>query len=276
MAGPLHVAVYQYEARDEGPDARLARLEAAAAGAAARGARLLVAPEVFLSGYAVDDATLAARAESADGPAAARAGAIAAAHGIALVYGYPERADGAIYNAARCIGPDGTALANHRKITLSGAGERARYRRGGGPLTLFTVDGHTVAVLICYDAEFPELVRAAALAGATLVLVPTALVERHPFVARHMMPTRAFENGLYLAYANYAGRERGCVYLGESCIAGPDGAAIARAGGGEELLEGTADPGALRSARDTLPYLDDLGTLPPASPGGAGGACGPG
>ncbi|MDZ7747930.1 MAG: nitrilase-related carbon-nitrogen hydrolase [Halofilum sp. (in: g-proteobacteria)] len=261
MAEPLPIAVYQYAARDEGPQERLGRLEAAAARAAAGGARLLVAPELFLSGYAIGDADLRARAEPADGPASARAGAIARAHGIALVYGYPESAGARTCNAARCIAPDGTPVANHRKVLRAGPGERARYAGGDG-LTLFGLDGHTIAVLICYDVEMPEAVRAAALAGATLVAAPTALVDDHPFVARHMIPTRAFENGIYVAYANFAGEENGTRYLGESCIAGPDHRVPARAGAGEELLLATVDPTAIATARTTLPYLDDLVASP--------------
>lgn len=260
MAEPLPIAVYQPTARDEAPDDRLARLDDAAARAAAGGARLLVAPELFLSGYAIGDAALKARAEPANGPAAERAATTARAHGIALVYGYPEAAE-AVYNAARCIDPAGHPVANHRKVLRTGPGERARYAAGTG-ITLFELDGHGIAVLICYDAEMPEIVRAAALAGASLVAVPTALVERHPFVARYMIPTRAFENGLYVAYANHAGQEDGTRYLGESCVVAPDGAVPARAGAGEELLLATVDPAAIAAARKDLPYLDDLAASP--------------
>ncbi len=79
-----------------------AALDAAARDAAARGARLLVTPELSLTGYALEDP--AEVAEPAGGPAAAAVSRIAREHGIALVYGYPEAGeDGAVHNAVRLV-----------------------------------------------------------------------------------------------------------------------------------------------------------------------------
>jgi len=257
---PLRIALYQYAARDESPSQRLARLEGAADHAVAQGARLLVTPEVFLSGYAVPHALTRERAEPGDGPFARAVAEIARGHDLAIVHGYPEAADGLVYNSALCIGPDGTPLANHRKMELSGASERAVYA-AGEHTTLFELDGHTIAVLICYDVEFPEIVRAQAFSGASAVVVPTALVDAHPFVARHMVPTRAFENGIYVAYVNYAGREGEASYLGESCVIGPGGEECARADAEEQVITAVVDPARIAEARMTLPYLDDAKDL---------------
>lgn len=258
---PLTIAVFQCLACDEAAAARLDRLETAAAEAAADGARLLVTPEAFVSGYGGMPDRIHARAEPADGHSARRAAGIAARHGIAIVLGYPEAADGVVYNAALCIGPDGSILANHRKVGLSGTDEQTTYARGDA-ITVFELDGHRIGVLICYDVEFPELVRAGARAGATVFAVPTALVTRWPVVADRMIPTRALENGVYIAYTNYAGREDPFDYLGSSCIVGPDGEDLVRAGRGEEMVVATIDPDRVRSARATLPYLEDCRWLP--------------
>lgn len=258
---PLTIAVYQCAARDESAEERLDRLDTAAGQAAAAGARLLVTPEVFLSGYGGMPERVHARAEPADGPAARRAAEIARRHGVAIVLGYPEAADGVVYNAALCLGPDGSVLANHRKLGLSGTDEQATYERGHA-LTLFELDGHRLCVLICYDVEFPELVRAGAQAGATLFAVPTALVTRWPVVAHRMIPTRAFENGVYIAYANYTGSEDSFEYLGASCIVGPTGEECARAGAGEEVAAATVDVARVQAARERLPYLEDCRRLP--------------
>jgi len=258
----LTIAVYQYAARDESPDARLERLAGAADHAAAQGARLLVTPEMFLCGYARPRDHVHAHAESADGPFARGVTDIARGRGLAIVYGYPEAADGVVYNAAQCIGPGGAPLANHRKLRLAGCDERETYTPGDG-LTTFELDGHRIGLLICYDVEFPETVRRAALAGSTLAAVPTALVERHPFVARHMVPTRAFENGMYVAYANYAGREGDAHYLGASCVSGPGGGDAARADADETLLIASVDSAAVARARARIPYLEDVRGLPP-------------
>lgn len=84
--------------------------------------------------------------------------------------------------------------------------------------------------MICYDAEFPELARQAALRGADIILVPTAFAQQWVWVANQMMPTRGFENGVFLAYANHAGTENWLSYLGASFIAAPDGEILAWAG----------------------------------------------
>ena len=111
--------------------------------------------------------------------------------------------------------------------------------------------------MICYDVEFPELVRAHALAGTDLLLVPTA--NMHPFelVAESLVPVRAWENQMYVAYANRVGQEGEFEFFGLSALAGPDGVARARAGRGEELVLADLDPALLAASREANPYLKD-------------------
>lgn len=71
------------------------------------------------------------------------------------------------------------------------------------------------------------------------------------------MPTRAFENGLWLAYANHGGVELTHTYLGGSRIVSPHGHEVAIAGQGEELLTAELDTNAVKAARNRLPYLRD-------------------
>jgi predicted amidohydrolase len=99
------------------------------------------------------------------------------------------------------------------------------------------------------------------LAGADLIVAPTALRAEWSFVARQLIPARAFENGAFLAYANYCGEENGFVYLGESCIIGPDGREIARAGADETLLAAVLKREEVARARERLPYLEHRGDL---------------
>jgi len=234
------------------------RLEAAARDAAGQGADLLVGPEMLLSGYNIGAAAVRAAAEPLDGPSAARIAAIAASAGIAVLYGYPELgADGAVYNAARLIGRDGRPLLNQRKTHLYGGLDRALFAPGGGDFPLAEVGGLRCGVLICYDVEFPELVRRHALAGADAVLVPTALMEPYDVVATTVVPARAFENGLFVAYANRCGREGELTYCGLSTVAGPDGAVLARAGRDEALLIADLDPARLSAVRAAGTHLAD-------------------
>ncbi|MFH8367140.1 carbon-nitrogen hydrolase family protein [Streptomyces sp. NPDC018031] len=253
---PLRTALLQSSGHPGDVAANLAALGEAAATAAAAGARLLVTSEMFLTGYAIGDG-VHRLAEAADGPGARAVAAIAAEHGIAVLYGYPERDGAAVYNAAQLIGPDGGRLTGYRKTHLFGEFERTWFTPGDNPVVQAELDGVRLGVMICYDVEFPENVRAHALAGTDLLLVPTAQMHPFQFVAESLVPVRAFENQMYIAYVNRTGPEEEFEFVGLSCLASPDGATRARAGRGEELLLGEVDPELLSASRAANPYLDD-------------------
>ncbi|WP_446040007.1 carbon-nitrogen hydrolase family protein [Streptomyces sp. SID1121] len=252
----LRTALLQSSGRPGSVSGSLAVLDAAAGRAAAAGAGLLVCPEMFLTGYAIGD-DVGRLAEPADGPGARAVAAIAARHGIAVMYGYPERDGERVFNAAQVIGPDGARIANYRKTHLFGPFERAHFSPGDRPVVQAELGGLRLGLLICYDVEFPENVRAHALAGTDLLLVPTAQMHPFEFVAESVVPVRAFENQMYVAYVNRAGQEGEFEFVGLSCLAGPDGATRARAGRGEELLLGEVDPALLSASRKANPYLLD-------------------
>ncbi|MFF3982386.1 carbon-nitrogen hydrolase family protein [Streptomyces sp. NPDC055808] len=252
----LRTALLQSSGRLSDVAANLTALDEAAGRAAATGAGLIVCPELFLTGYAIGD-DVAKLAEAADGPSARAIADIAVRHGLAVVYGYPERDGDAVYNAAQLIGPDGTRLANYRKTHLFGRFEQEAFTPGEQPVVQAELNGLRVGMMICYDVEFPENVRAHALAGTDLLLVPTAQMHPFQFVAESLVPVRAFENQLYVAYVNRTGPEGEFEFVGLSCLAGPDGAARARAGRGTELVVGDVDPEFLAASRANNPYLRD-------------------
>jgi predicted amidohydrolase len=232
-------------------------LAEAAGRAAERGARLLVTSEMFVTGYALGAAGAARAAEPADGPTAERIAGIAARHGIAIAYGWPERAGDDVFNTVRLVGPDGAVLADYRKTHLYGPYEREAFTPGDTTVVQATLDGVRLGLLICYDVEFPEPVRAHALAGTELLLVPTALMRPQEFVPLTLVPARAYENGLHIAYVNRCGPEGEWDFAGLSCLAGPDGIARVRAGAGAELLVADVDPALTRAVRAANPYLTD-------------------
>ena len=255
----LRVAVAQHDAALKGPGERfdwLARQARDLAGVN----HLLVCPELFMSGYDVGD-DLHRFAEPADGDFADRVSDLARETGMAIVYGYPERDGEAVYNAALCIDTDGATLANHRKAVLPPGFESQFFGHGDG-LTLITVAGVRVAVVICYEIEFPETVRNVAQLGAEVVCAPTALVAQWGQVANQLIPTRAFENGVYVLYANHAGREGKSHYLGHSCIVDPWGRDIARAGPDPAVITATVETETVRAAQERLPYLRDCAAIP--------------
>ncbi|MGA4843175.1 carbon-nitrogen hydrolase family protein [Streptomyces sp. G45] len=251
---PLRTALLQSSGRPGSVAANLKALDEAAGRAAAAGARLLVTPEMFLTGYAIG-ADVPRLAEPADGEAAGAVADIAVRHGLAIAYAYPERDGEHVFNAVQLIGRDGARLANYRKTHLFGCFERDHFTPGEQAVVQADLDGVRIGLMICYDVEFPENVRAHALAGTDLLLVPTAQMHPFQFVAESVVPVRAFENQLYVAYVNRVGQEGEFEFVGLSTLAGPDGVARVRAGRGDELVFADADPAFLAASREANPYL---------------------
>ena len=252
----MRTALLQSSGRPGSVDGNLKVLDEAAGRAAVAGAGLLVASEMFLTGYAIGD-DIARLAEPADGEGADAVAEIAVRHGVAIAYGYPEASSGAVFNSAQLISATGDRLANYRKTHLFGCFERDHFTPGEQPVVQAELGGLTVGLMICYDVEFPENVRAHALAGTDLLVVPTAQMHPFQFVAESMIPVRAFENQMYVAYVNRIGQEGEFDFVGLSTLAGPDGIARTRAGRGEELILADVDPAFLAASREANPYLQD-------------------
>jgi len=232
---PMKLAVYQALVTDGDIAGALARLRGALVASAAAGARMLVAPELLLPGYNRPDLH-ATTAQGRDGPWMSALRDMAREAGCGLTLGWAERAGGQIYNAATAIGADGAILAHYRKIQLFGPMERESFTAGDAAPLVFDLEGRRAGLLICYDIEFPGHAAGLAGAGADLVLVPTANPAGYEHVQELLVPTRAYENRLCVAYANYCGQEAGLGFGGRSLIAGPDGRPLAAAGTTETLL----------------------------------------
>ena len=233
-------------------------IAALAAEAAGKGAGLLLLPELALNGYGQGD-RLRETAEPSDGDSFRQLSAAARENGIALCYGYAERDGDQLFNSAALIGADGRLLANHRKTHLFGDYERDLFVSGDQPLTMAEVGGFRVAMLICYEVEFPELVRTAALAGVELIAAPTATATycTPSTFSRTVVGSRATENNIFVAYANHAGDDGRFNYIGESLLAGPLTDIYALGGSEPELLIGELDKARLAEASALIPYLKD-------------------
>ncbi|MFI9722255.1 carbon-nitrogen hydrolase family protein [Streptomyces sp. NPDC052396] len=255
---PLRIALFQGPSGVPSSTAEsLHALENAARRAASGGARLLLTNELYLTGYALG-AEVRDRAEAADGPSARAVSRIAAEHGLAICYGYPEREGERLFNSSALTGPSGEPLAHYRKTHLFGAYETAHFTPGEVPVVQAELDGVRLGLLTCYDVEFPEPVRAHALAGTEVLLVPTALMRPYEIVPQTVVPARAWESQLYIAYANRCGPEGDFTFAGLSCLAAPDGTVRARAAADRpDLVLGDADPQLVRTSRAENTYLTD-------------------
>lgn len=247
----IRLAVVQDAAAGTWPE-RLARLDVALARLDA--VDLVLCPELFTTGYG-PPAALLAFDEAADRATEADIAARARRLGAGFAYGTIEPAGDRRFNVARLLDRSGRRLATQRKMALPPQSWEAVFTTGT-QLSVVDWEGWRLGLLVCFDIEFPENARGLAERGAELLLVPTALGRACPIVARRVVPVRAFENGVFVAYANYAGPHGGTTYLGESVIAGPDGAELARAGAVPTCLTATLDRPAIAAARARLPFLE--------------------
>ena len=167
------VAVAQFAVTVGEPDANREAARAAVAEAARAGARLVVLPELSDSGYML---ATAGEARSLASPAASCVTlrewrSLAAAHDLVIAGGFCELgAGGELYNSAAIVDAAGTR-AVYRKAHLWD-GEKKIFTPGADGPAVVKLPFGNVGLMICYDLEFPEWVRVAALAGADLIAVP--------------------------------------------------------------------------------------------------------
>lgn len=248
----LTLAVVQSDVERFAPGRNVARAARAVRAAARRGAKLVVFPEMFLTGYEVMPqlSVVAMRQTSAPIRAVRQ---IARDHATAILVGYPElRADG-VYNSSMFIMPTGDVAGIYRKVHLFDA-ERGHFRPGHRYCVLHfgTV---RVGLLICYDLEFPEAARTLSLRGADILAVCTANMAPYRHAQDVFVRARALENHAFVALANRVGREDRTVFIGGSGVWDPFGEPLVQADEDEGVFVATIDARQRRLARRRFDYL---------------------
>ena len=173
------------------------------------------------------------------------------------MYGYPEIENANLFNSAQLFNSKGQSLINHRKKLLPPTAKESTIFNRGNNNSIINFKGVKTAIVICYELEFPELIRRAALLGVKLIIAPTAQSSHWPAAARYISRSRAFENGIFVVYANFVGKLNDIDFMGESKIIGPDGLDIVNSGKQEEVIVGEIDTSKIPLIRKELPYLND-------------------
>jgi predicted amidohydrolase len=216
-------------------------------------AALAVFPELAVSGYDLDRVEALAVVER--DPLLDPVRDAARRTGTAVVLGFAELRGDHIANSLACIGEDGEWLATYRKVQLFG--EEDQVFCVGEELLVVELAGMRVAPLVCFDMEFPELARAAAAAGAELLV--TAAANMAPYGPDHALAAaaRALDNRLPHLYVNRTGTEGGLEFVGGSTALRADGSVITRLGAAPDAAVCEL------SARSLTADTDYLGLLRP-------------
>ncbi|MFF4715900.1 carbon-nitrogen hydrolase family protein [Streptomyces eurythermus] len=257
---PLRIAAAQAQAEAGDVEANAATVAAMVQDAARAGARLVVFPEKFLSGYEPDLVRADPR-RCAVRPGDPRLEPIADAcrgTGTVAVVGAAFHDQGELYVSALVVDANGELAARYDKQNLFKS-EREIYRPGAAGCTL-ELEGWRLGLGVCYDSGFPEHARAAALDGCHAYVVGALFgVGNGYHESRTWFPARALDNTCYAVFANHIGTTGGWNACGSSAIWGPDGRPLAEAAVDRpELITADLDPQALSAARDAEPMLSDL------------------
>jgi len=237
----MKLAVCQCYSRIADVAANLAELETCLREISGSGCSLAVFPELFLTGYSISDEQVKVLAEPVNGAMIQAVQALCVKYSIAVVVGYPEAADGRIYNSAVCISAEGTTLANYRKTQLWGPDERRLFVPGDNQFPIVNIAGVKVGLMICFELEFPEITRCLSLQGARVVVCPTACSSTDGVMSRVSANARATENHVFIIYANMCpepDRADATPFCGQSAIIAPNGVDIVRAGATRAVLVG--------------------------------------
>jgi N-carbamoylputrescine amidase len=170
---------------------------------------------------------------------------------------YLEDGPGMNYDAALLINRAGRIAGVYRKTHPAARQSLEKiYFKPGSRLGVFQVDDWCVGILICYDTYFPEAARIIALRGAELLVLPFA-AHRVPMWTA-VLPTRAYENGVYVAAVNRVGREPGPAwntFMGRSLVADPFGTIVIEADDTAGLVFAKIDRAAAHARRAELANL---------------------
>lgn len=249
--------------------------------AAAQGAQLVMLQELHNSLYfcQVEDVNCFDLAETIPGPSTDALGQLAKELNIVIVASlFERRAAGLYHNTAVVLDSDGSFAGRYRKMHIPddpGFYEKFYFTPGDLGFTPIQTRLGKLGVLVCWDQWYPEAARLMALAGAELLLYPTAIgwdpsddaaeKQRQLDAWIHVQRGHAIANGLPVVVANRTGFEasadsqaNGIQFWGNSFIAGPQGEILAQSSPDqEEVLTANIDLTRSESVRRIWPFLRD-------------------
>jgi N-carbamoylputrescine amidase len=237
------IALIQQHATEDKQE-NLARGLAALETATGEGAKLCCFAELAFETFYPQkqaEANAATLAEPIPGPVTEAFQVKAKELGVVVVLNLFEKDDERTFDTSPVIDADGKLLGKTRMIHITEYAcfhEQGYYTPGDTGAPVYDTAAGKVGVAICYDRHYPEYMRALALAGAKLVVVPQAgaVGEWPEGLFEAELRVAAFQNGYFTALCNRVGKEERLTFAGESFVCAPDGTVIARAPQGKDHI----------------------------------------
>lgn len=231
------------------------QMERMATEAARRGSHLVVFPELWSTGYALERSR--ELAETLSTGIFNQISTVATQNKISIVGSVMERRGMETANSAPFFAPTGRMLGIYRKIHLFRLMNEDTYLLpGSSPLIQDTPWGKT-ALAICYDLRFPELFRRYALEGAQMVVIPAEWPLERIEHWRTLLQARAIENQYYIVACNTAGQIGDTTFGGHSMIVDPWGKIVVEGGEDPGLFTAEIDLDRVAQVRERIPVFDD-------------------
>lgn len=250
----------------EEKETNLRKAEQMVRDAAAKGAQLVMLPEMFQCPYA--NVFFPQYAEAGEGESYRRLSAMAKDNGVTLVGGSIPELDGDhLYNTSYIFGPDGRLLGRHRKVHLFDVDVPGGIRfqesdtlTAGEDITVVDTPVGRIGVGICFDIRFAEMFRAMACSGAQIICVPAAFnMTTGPAHWELSFRMRSVDNQCFLAGCSPARDEKGCyVAYGHSIVTAPWGNVIAQADETEQVVIAEIDWNEVDRVRAALPIMKEF------------------
>ncbi|MEP7285065.1 MAG: carbon-nitrogen family hydrolase [Chloroflexota bacterium] len=220
-----------------------------------RGSDLVIFPELWDNGYALDKAKDVASSLSSG--LFAQVAALSRSSNIHIIGSMLEKRGVGVYNSAAFFSPRSGVLGAYRKIHLFGLMNEPQFLSAGeSPLTLDTPWGRA-GIAICYDLRFPELLRRYAAEGAKMLLLPAEWPTARLNHWRTLLQARAIENQYFVVACNAVGEYNGTTYAGHSMVVDPWGDLVGEAGANETMLTVKIDTDEVDAVRAQIPVMED-------------------
>jgi predicted amidohydrolase len=247
------VAGVQHDIAWEDADATRKHVRPMIEDAARSGARLIVLPEMFATGFSMNPDRIA---EDEGGPGEQFLLEQAAAHDAYLLASIAQRGvDGVFRNNAVVARPDGTVSRYAKIHPFSFTGEHERYAAGTDFLTV-DLDGVRVSVFVCYDLRFADEFWQLA-PDTDLYVIPANWPQPRHEHWRLLLRARAVENQAYVLGVNRVGLAKNLAHVGGTALIDPLGETLAEGGNEESIIAGEVDVSTVAEVRERFPFIAD-------------------